>query len=608
MGAGSEQFTFNGIDGATGAYLAEPATAVELARRAFGERFTQRPDEQVEARLRDKLRFFHERSTRSRYGPSEGIDPKDLAQAGWGVIFASSDRGGSGAVREALGELLSLRREQAGPRYRELLGEDAYRQGERADDFLARLGVGPGPAQPDKVPYYLLLVGSPEALPYRFQVELDVQYAVGRVHFDTLDEYAAYARSVALAERGQAVRPRRAVLVGTENPGDPATHLSSAQLVSPLFAWMTGWAEKAPGPRWEVQRIAGESATKERLRSLAGGEETPALLFTATHGMGFPKGDPRQAPHQGALLCQDWPGKAAWPKPIPEGFYLSADDVGDDARLLGLIAFHFACFSAGTPLRDAFARASSAPATEIAPCPFVGRLPQRLLGHPRGGALAVVGHVERALGFSFAWPRAGAQAAVYESTLQRLLEGHPVGSALEYFNLRYAELSTKLSDELDDVDNGAVPDPLRLSDLWTANNDARGFALLGDPAVRLPAPASAPAPRLVPEVSSPPPSAARAPADLGDLHAALAARLREILDAEGVEVVTSRADGVRVVTRILRSGDVHTALPGPPIDEATSGHHARMVREAMEQRARLLDALAGALSRLGAPVRPARRR
>ena len=42
-----------------------------------------------------------------------------------------------------------------------------------------------------------------------------------------------------------------------------------------------------------------------------------------------------------------------------------------------------------------------------------------------------------------------------------------------------------LSNELEEIGFGKRPNPSELAGLWTANNDARGYSILGDPAVRV---------------------------------------------------------------------------------------------------------------------------
>ncbi|MCI5211199.1 MAG: hypothetical protein D3910_20985 [Candidatus Electrothrix sp. ATG2] len=183
-------FSFNGIDGATGNYLLPAISAADLTKIAQADEFDK-----------EHLNDLKEREFwRSNQCFCISIDLKDLSQTGWGVIFAFNDRDKVDTWKEALMPLLDLRKEQAGDLYKEYSGADGYRPGKSKNKFLKRQSMLPGPADPAKVPYYLMIVADPETIPFRFQYHLDVQYAVGRIHLDTLEEYANYAQSVLLCQ------------------------------------------------------------------------------------------------------------------------------------------------------------------------------------------------------------------------------------------------------------------------------------------------------------------------------------------------------------------------------------------------------------------------
>ena len=480
---------FNGIDAVSGSYLlqASPADIVKVATGAG-----------LDPRVLGELKHRHKQASESHFGVKAGIDVCDLSETGWGVVFPaakpdSPEAKRQAAIREALAPLLAHRRSVAGRAvdryYREYSGTAGVRPGEGKQQFLARHGAGPGPADPEKVPYYLLLVGNPQEIPFRFQSQIGVQYAVGRICFDTVEEYAHYARSVVAAETQSLALARRLAFFSVANPDDDATQASASALVAPLADLLAKIPELAG---WKIEQITREAATREAFAALVARGNPPALLFTASHGMGFPKDHPLQLRHQGALLCQNWPGPKAWGrKPIPEEHYFAGDQLPADADLLGTVAFLFACYGAGTPELDEFAAQAFKDRQAIAPRPFVAALPNAMLSRPKGGALAVIGHVERAWGHSFLWAgtggkgKSGAQLAVFESTMRSLMEGMPVGAAMEYFDERYAELSSDLSVELERAKFGEEVDEYEIAGMWTANNDARGYAILGDPAVRV---------------------------------------------------------------------------------------------------------------------------
>jgi hypothetical protein len=267
--------------------------------------------------------------------------------------------------------------------------------------------------------------------------------------------------------------------------------LSASFLIDPLANGVAQAAGALKRPihsdvGYERTLHLGDDATKEGLLAKLHATKPPAMVFTASHGLAMRSGHQKQLTDQGALLCQDWPGFGTM---RPE-HYLAAADIADDANVRGTVAFLFACFGDGTPDADQFpmdlSQAGAAP--PLAPKPFVAALPRRLLAHPNGSALAVIGHIDRAWSFSMQTSNVPeAQIGTFRNTLGFVLSGDPVGNAIRgQFGARFASLSTALASATSPV----APAAMHLSDrdlvaFWLERNDAQNYVVLGDPAVRI---------------------------------------------------------------------------------------------------------------------------
>ena len=475
-----ESFFINGIDVDTGQYFTRPFSAEEAIAGAKAEK---------ESGLAD--------GTTTASGPSQAfrglpdsIKPHRLDQTGWAVVFTPDS---PPEIREALSPLIEHRREQVPDARRFKVDTLSYEPGDRsAEGWLARYGVYPGSVAPTKVPYYVLLIGGPESIPFDFQYALDIEYAVGRLAFDTPEEYRNYANSVVAYEtQGTVPNAREVVYWGTRHDGDLATMASADSLITPLYSEgePEGEPPVAEGCEFSSRCFLGPEATKARLSALLNepGPKPPSVLFTASHGAGVNRLDvlDRQRALHGSLIGQEWAGIG---RPVTPDQYLAAADLvdGRGAGLPGLVVFLFACFGAGTPQHDDFLINRAAGPEPIAERAFVASLPQRMLSHPNGGALAVIGHVERAWPFVFKPKNMDPQLTPFRNCLSRILNGLPVGHATGDINRQYSILAALLSNLLD-ATKPAIPGltPYQVAMAWMQRNEARNYILLGDPAVRL---------------------------------------------------------------------------------------------------------------------------
>lgn len=411
-------------------------------------------------------------------GTISEVDANNLEEAGWGVIFA---RDLDPEIPRLLAPLIEWRQQQAGStrnRFRIFSGDDAPHETESASAWLARHGAPMGPVNPARgVPYYLMIVASPKQISFEFQYGLDLFWAVGRLWFDSPDDFGAYAEQTVRFETEPLCPTRRELVVfAPTHEGDGATDMLFEHVVCPLRA------DPDLGPLGEKlgylrTELLGPAATKKALKLLMNRAELPpAVLFTGGHGMEFDFGDDRQRASQGALVCADW----IYRTEISDKHWFAAADLGEKPRLQGLIHFCFACYGAGTPELDDFAR-DGQNQKQIAEQPFLSMLPQRLLA---SGALAIVGHIARAWSQSFTSAQGVSQSEAIRDVLHQVLSGRRVGNAIDVFNSLWPSRRV----ELDGIRDRWLARDSQVSTLASrlliGINDARNYIVLGDPAVR----------------------------------------------------------------------------------------------------------------------------
>ena len=413
------------------------------------------------------------------------LDPNDLSQAGWGIVFTPNVDPG---IRAALQPLIDRRKQQVNDDllFKIFEGAEGVAPGDDARTWLARKGVTMQVVDSRMgVPYYLLLVGSPEEISFEFQYSLDIFWSVGRLHFPEVADYARYVESVVAYEKSpQVPRARQIAVFAPRTEGDPATQLFADRVAKELVNGSQIAGPIGKRQKFLLRSAIGEGATKSALSQILSDSwpgRAPALLISGSHGMGFRADDPRLAVMQGAPVCQDWAGPGS---PINEQHWFSAADLGAGNSFHGLIHFFFACYGGGCPKFDTFQRLNNQP-KQIAPSTMLARLPQAMLTHKSAGALATIAHVDRAWGYSLVSDRGGAQTQGFRDVLGSILRGDRVGQAMDRFNVRWAGLSSELLESLNDKQRGKAVSDAELASRWVARDDARNYIVFGDPAVRM---------------------------------------------------------------------------------------------------------------------------
>jgi hypothetical protein len=428
--------------------------------------------------------------------------PDDLERQRWGVIAPAGDSGDR--LLDAIAPLLERRRRQQGDVtvYRvpaRMTVDEAARWKKRV--FRSGADVD------DDLPRYQLIVGDLDQVSLAVQQVQSTDGFVGRIAFDDLDGYRAYADKVVRWEDRSAPTAEGDAILHAVRDGTLATRRGIEALIAPAEEILrrrrvagdvrygelrvTGSERPAPDELWAAAAAAAAAAM-----------DRPGVLLSLSHGVGVPRAGKGTAKRGSAERQRREQGALSFGR----GGRVTGADVAGRGFLPGGIWLAIACFSAGTAETSDYRhwldtlRRTGHAGSEIEHVldtlaherPFVAAVPKAALADPRG-PLAFVGHVDLAWTYSFfdLDDRPRRRPGRIVGVLQALLNRHRAGVAMRKLMRFFAEVNTELTalqDAQARAGSGLFDDRelARRGHLWMLRQDLAGYVLLGDPAVRLP--------------------------------------------------------------------------------------------------------------------------
>jgi len=405
-------------------------------------------------------------------------------RVGWGVVLP--DRDGLGDADKAIAadapaairRLIAARGNAPVFRYRPEIAKDGrlQRYYPHRGPASLRLSGTRGTVGDAAVPRYLLIVGSPEQIPWRFQYRLQTDAFVGRLDLDEagLERYV----DALLNDWPGHQRDVEAPLLWAVDHGHPdITFLMRKTIAETLFK-----AFDADG--FHPLLLTGAQG---RLEDFYAGlkQRQPAFVLSSSHGATFPLHDLIQLKAQlGAMLDVDH----------------ALLDIGALLRAwnpAGAIWYAHACCSAGADRPSTFQglvdEQSSlgrmlAAVAGIGPC--TAPLPRALLGSERPLA-AFIGHVEPTFDWTLRDPDTGQRMtdALIVDTLYTALHSAqrpPVGLAMDGYYDAVAGLLLDHLDAIEAFNNHEHDAETRARKAKLLAMDRLAMVVLGDPTVRLP--------------------------------------------------------------------------------------------------------------------------